>query len=133
MQISRTIDAAKHIVYATVTGEITVAEVRADLMRVASQKDHQPTLPGIIDMRRATTHITTEEIQQIAGFVTAHPKVVRSTRRALLVETDVMFGLYRMFTAYAGNGSVEFEVFRDERKALEWVKECNGHDKKPGA
>jgi len=132
MQISRTIDTSKHVVYATVTGEITMEEVCADLRQVAAQKNHQPELPGIIDMRKATTHLTADEIQQLAGFVTRHPKAVRSTRRALLVETDVMFGLYRMFSVYAGNSSVEFEVFRDEQKALEWVRQADPQEKKIG-
>ncbi|HEX4343590.1 MAG TPA: STAS/SEC14 domain-containing protein [Verrucomicrobiae bacterium] len=126
MHVSRSVDPARHIVYTTITGEITVAEVRADLLRLAADSKNQPNLPGIIDMRKAEAQLTADEIQQLAGFVVSHPQVVNSTRRALLVATDVMFGLYRMFATFAGNASVEFQVFRDEQKALEWVMETAG-------
>ncbi|HEY1719280.1 MAG TPA: hypothetical protein VGH42_13435 [Verrucomicrobiae bacterium] len=123
MHITRSIDADKRIAIATVTGEITVAEVRADMARLAAEPGYAPDMPGIVDMRGATAGLTSDELRQIADVIKNSPKAVNGARRALLVSTDLMYGLYRMFAAFASDGTTEFRVFRDEKLARAWIGE----------
>jgi len=131
MGVTRTLDPEKHILYTTITGQITVAEVRADMMRLTAVPGYTPDMPGIIDMRGATAGLTSDELRQIADTIKSNPKVVSGARRALLVSSDLMYGLYRMFAAYVSDGTIEYQVFRDKEKALAWVEEGrtrkNGH------
>jgi len=90
MHITRFIDWKKGIVYSTVTGTITVAEVRADMARLAAEPVYAPDMPGIIDMRNATAGLSSDELRQIADVVKNSPKVVAHTRRALLVGTSLI-------------------------------------------
>jgi hypothetical protein len=131
MDVTRTLDPEKNILYTIVTGQITLAEVHADMMRITAVPGYTPDMPGIVDMRQATVGLTTDELRQIADTVKSSPKVISGARRALLVATDLMYGLYRMFAAYASDGSTEYRVFRDEKQALAWLEEGrlrkNGH------
>lgn len=123
MHITRSVDLEKGIVYATVTGTITVAEVRADMARMTSESDYPPDMPGIIDMRNAQAGLTSDELRQIAETVKNSPKVVTHTRRALLVNSNLMYGLYRMFATFVSDGTTEYQVFRDEQLARAWIEE----------
>jgi hypothetical protein len=44
-------------------------------------------------------------------------------RRALLVNTTLMYGLSRMFATFVGEGAVQYRLFEDETKALAWLTE----------
>jgi len=131
MDVTRTLDPEKKILYTTITGQITLAEVRADMIRLITVPGYDPGMPGIVDMRGATAGLTSDELRQIAETVKSSPKVVSAARRALLVGSDLMYGLYSMFAAFASDGTTEYQVFRDEKKALAWLEEGrirkNGH------
>jgi hypothetical protein len=123
METTRFVDTEKGIVVTTVTGKITVAEVRADMVRLPAHPNYTPDMPGIVDMRGATAGLTSDELRQIADAVKSSPKTVKDARRALLVSTDLMFGLYRMFATFASDSSIEYQVFRDEKLAHAWIEE----------
>ncbi|HXF10807.1 MAG TPA: STAS/SEC14 domain-containing protein [Desulfuromonadaceae bacterium] len=131
MDVTRTLDPEKKILYTTITGQITLAEIRADMMRLTVVPGYSPEMPGLVDMRGATAGLTSDELRQIAETIKANPEVASGARRALLVSSDLMYGLYRMFAAYMSDGPNEYRVFRDEKQALEWLEEGraqkNGH------
>ncbi len=121
MQVNRVIDSERGFVFTTITGEITVGDVLADIERLAAQPSYRPEMPGIVDMRQATTHMTAEQIEQIAQTLKKRPNVVSHTRRALLVSSDLLYGLYRMFESFADENPTEYRVFRDENEARAWI------------
>jgi hypothetical protein len=121
MQIHRTIDRDKHFIYTTITGEVTMREILAAMAKIATDRTHDPDMPGVVDLREATMGMTDEEFIQIAEKVKTSPKVVGKSRRALLVNTDFSYGMSRMFQAFAADGPTEYRVFRDEHEAREWA------------
>jgi hypothetical protein len=130
MQIKRRIDPNRKLVFTTITGEMTMNEVREDLARLAPGADYDPGLPELVDMRNATTALTTSELLQLAGTAKHHTPTAGRGRRALLLSSDLMYGLYRMFAGFANGGTTDFGVFRDEAAALAWLegKEVEGDD-----
>ena len=124
METRRTIDPDKGIVWTTVTGELTLAEIRADMAQLAANPAYRPDLPGLVDMRGVTKFLTAEETAQLAEQLKSSPKVVNRARRALLVGSELSFGMYRMFEALMSGGTVEYFVFRDEAEARAWVEEA---------
>jgi hypothetical protein len=124
MDTTRFIDTKRGIVYTTVTGELTLKEVHADMEQMAADPLYRPTMPGLVDLRGVTRLLTTDEISQLAETIRSSPKVVAQTRRALLVGSDLSFGMYRMFESLASGGSVDYRVFRDEAEARAWVEEA---------
>lgn len=124
MHTTRIIDQDRHAVYTTVTGEITLEEIRADMVQLAAEPLYSPDMPGIVDMRNATVRLTNDELRQITDALKKSPRVVSRTRRALLVGSDAVEGLYRLFATLAADGRTEYRVFRDENLARDWIDEA---------
>lgn len=124
METTRTIDPDKHFVYTTVTGNITLDEIRADMARLVAEPLYVPDMPGIVDMRNATVNMTPDELRLLTDEIKKSPRVVARTRRALLVSTDRMYDFYCRFTSLAEGGRVEYRVFREEHSAHDWVAEA---------
>ncbi len=129
METKRFIDVEKGIVYITVTGPITLTEIKEDLAQLAAATSRQPGMPRLIDLRGATSHLTKEETAQLADLVKSSPRAVSKTRRALLVGSDLSFGMYRMFESFAAGGAVDYRVFRDEAEARAWLEEVAAANK----
>jgi hypothetical protein len=124
METRRHIDEEKGIVYITVTGPMTLAEIKEDLAQLAALTSRRPEMPRLIDLRGATTLLSADEIAQLADIVKSNPHVISRTRRALLVGSDLAFGMYRMFESFAAGGAVDYRVCRDEGEAHAWVEEA---------
>jgi hypothetical protein len=124
MHVERIIDRDRHTIYSTFTGEMTLDEICADLARLATEPGYSSDMSGILDMRKATVKLTAEEFQQLAETIKKHPQVFGRTRRALLVGSDLAFGMFSMFAAFTEEGRTEYRVFRDEKKARDWIEEA---------
>lgn len=119
MNVHRVID--NGMVYSTISGEISLAEIKADMARLAADPLYHPSMPGIVDMRAAHSGLTADDILAISEMIKSSPKVVSGARRALLVSTEEMYGIYRMFESFSAGGTVEYRVFRDEQEARQWI------------
>jgi hypothetical protein len=123
MRIERVIDQERYFIHTTITGEITLPEIREDMVRLAADPHYSPDMPGIVDMRNAKVNLSSNEIRQLTDSLKQSPRVVSNTRRALLVGSDLAFGIYRMFVAMAENGRTDYRVFREEQAARDWLDE----------
>lgn len=109
------------VVYSTITGEISLAGIKADMVRLAAEPSYHPSMPGIVDMRGAHSGLSADDILAISEMIKSSPKVVSGARRALLVSTEEMYGIYRMFESFSTGGTVQYRVFRDEQEARHWI------------
>lgn len=96
------------------------------MMETFEQALDDPRCPSrvafLLDLRRSASLATrpAEEIRRVAEFLGPHVQRI-GARCALLVETDVQFGLGRMGSVFAERVGVEADVFRDAKEALEWL------------
>jgi hypothetical protein len=58
------------------------------------------------------------DIREIVGSFDTSTEAVRARRRAIVVSSDVQFGIARTFQAIVPG---DMEVFRDEQSALDWL------------
>ena len=123
MQVHRTIDEIKGIVCTTITGEISLRDIQADMARLASEPSYRPQMRGLIDLRQATSLMSTDEMLTLTQLIKSSPRTVSGARRALLVGSDLMYGLYRMFESFSSGGTVHYHVFFDENEARQWLEE----------
>jgi hypothetical protein len=63
-------------------------------------------------------HVTTDCIQALAKTTAASK---RGSKRALLVQSDIAYGLARMLQALREGSRQEIQVFRDLDHALGWL------------
>lgn len=74
----------------------------------------------LIDARGASTDLTSSQVRQLAERDLKVPED-KISRLAILADTDVGFGLGRMYQTLSEGMGTEVKVFRDERAARDWL------------
>lgn len=101
-------------------GMITLAEVRAYLER----EPRDLTLPyrELIDARRAAVRLSAAEVQEIVELLRSCSRRSRLGRTAVVVSTDVAYGVIRMLQILVEDTCV-IHPFRDLATAEEWLRD----------
>jgi hypothetical protein len=120
MAITYTIDTELKLVTTTATGAITLAEYQSYLDRRQADPAYDPKMCGIFDARGAKLAFTAADMREMADIVKDHLPD-SCTRRAIVVSSDLDFGLARMFQALADDRRLTYGVFKDFDKALAWA------------
>ena len=113
------IDKERRLVLTTVSGVTTFAEGLEFQKNLQNDPDFDPSFSHLMDFRSASPEdLTGNEIRALAVA-----KIFSAnSRRAFLVNSDVGYGIARMFGTLremAGDSGVR--VFRDFDQALEWA------------
>lgn len=82
-----------------------------------------PGLPVLVDNRKVDPADSIETIRRIAAIVQNNAERLRCSRTALLVGSDVQYGMARMFMALTEPIHPDTAVFRDYDEALTWLLE----------
>ena len=120
MAILYRIDPGQRLVEMHISGEINVAEVEENLGRLIADPAYRPEYNALVDLSESPTLFTSEQIRSLADYV-RHRMPMASSRRAVVVKTDVAFGLIRMYEAFTEDLPRSFRVFRSLKDAQEWL------------
>jgi len=121
MPMSYRIDTGRRIVFITLTGDLNLEEYKEYLETRERDPDYDPTMGGLVDARNARYLLETEAMRELATISKQFlPKT--KMRRAIVVSGDLSFGMARMFQLLMGDDHLEYGVFRDYDKALEWLE-----------
>lgn len=117
-------DLAQGLLVTEFEGTLKSKEVEEVLRVEFADPRTAKTTKHLIDIQRATnSDATPDDLRRRAGLVSdylqGHPNGA-AYRMALLVRSDVDFGLGRMFEAFAADVG-QTEVFRDRELALAWL------------
>jgi hypothetical protein len=108
----------------TVTGDISLDDVRSTLEETYAHPDFRPEAAAIWDLTAATGDVPTEDIRHLADFVGKLVGGAATGKVALLVSEDFEFGMARMYESIlGGQSSKPIMVFRDRSKADRWLSE----------
>jgi len=125
MPITSQIDQSGQLTTHIATGEIS----SNDIIRVIeSFYKENPTKNIIWNFRDADTDallsLSYNELKDIVRFTKQHEDLRRSGKTALVVSTDLAFGLGRMYDALAEieNLSHSVKVFRSMDEAIKWLE-----------
>jgi len=123
VDVTTKIDPKKNRRYHTVQGEITLVRLRNALAEVYARPDYRPDSSSLWDLRKATTqHISGAEVQSIASMVKKHWGTTGAPRSALVVSTDLDYGMARVYEILmAGDIAPQVRVFRDLEEAKAWL------------
>jgi hypothetical protein len=119
MDVERTIDPAARVVILTVTGDIGDRELLAlaDQLEDAPEVDTEFAL--LVDLRQARGQkVTRAGVQQL---VERSLIMSPTSRRAVVVPSDLGFGMTRMYGTMRTNRGGAPQVFRDYDEALRWA------------
>jgi hypothetical protein len=116
--ITYEIDPKQRLVTSYHTGIVTDEEIHAHRQKVRHDPEFNPNYRQLIDLSGITeVRVTTSAVTAAATDQFYTP----GTRRAFVATTDATFGLARMFALRAEGEGQTIEVFRDRKKAIEWL------------
>ena len=79
--------------------------------------------PVCIDIRNCSTRIDYDQLYRVTSRIVQRAKSKNIPRIAYLVDSDLLYGLARVASAYATSANVEIQPFREEPEAVKWLKE----------
>lgn len=113
------VDIDHNILASEWNGALTIAGMQAYFAATRADRAVTPGLHRLLDLRRVVALPRTDEIREMVALMREYPTTPEA-RFAVLVASDLGFGVSMMFKAYSGLGD-RFYVFRDEGEALSWL------------
>jgi hypothetical protein len=122
MAISTSIDPGTGARTHTVTGDLKLFDVRRTLEDVYARPEFRPDAAALWDLREATGEVPTEDVRHLVDFVTKLIGDGDQGKVAIVVASDLGFGLSRMYeTILGGQTRKPMKVFRDIDEANTWL------------
>jgi hypothetical protein len=123
MTIQYQIDASSNRITTRVFGEVTIDEVLQHLDEVSADSGFEPDLDLLLDLIDCKTLLDADQIRTAAERMTADLSSFRFGRLAIVVVSDAIFGMTRMFHAFSEAAFSDAQIFRDRDQALQWLDE----------
>ena len=113
------IDKERKLVMTTYSGVLTIAEALGHQEKLPKDPNFDPSFSQLFDVTHVTdVQLTAEDVRTLARTSVFSP----DSRRAILVDSDLKFGLARMFEALRDTmGEKGIRVVRDLDDALDWI------------
>jgi hypothetical protein len=103
-------------------GQITTHDEEDALHKRRKDPLIVPNIPVIVDCREVDPPDTTETVQYIADQVTALAADLACGPVAIVVSSDVEYGMARMYMALTELKHPNIRVFRSYDNALKWLR-----------
>lgn len=119
MPWSYEIDESGELVRLRLYGEVSNPDLLDADLALRSDPEFQKHFDELVDMSDATEGTLT--VGAIRQLVSRPPLFSTSSRRAIVVRTDLGYGLARIFQARRGEVAGEIEIFRSLTNAELWL------------
>lgn len=121
MPITYRIDPEAKIVFVVVEGNVTLREMVSTVTDVAHNPGFRRGFQILSDHRKITASATTEEVKAFVLHTKQYENILAHTEWAIVVSSDLSFGMMRMLSALAETIPMRVEVFRDYNEAMGWL------------
>ena len=120
MAITYEINMEHKNILVTATGKLTAQELLDLHHCFARDPEVRPDFSILFDLRQAHGEsFATEGVRELASL----PLILSQTsRRAVVVRSDLGYGMARMYGLRRGDRTTAYEVFRDLDEARRWVE-----------
>jgi hypothetical protein len=112
------IDAARRLVVSRAWGVLEDADLAATQAGVRADARFDAGFSQIFDFTAVTEVRLTGAT--LIGLSRTSPFAI-DARRAVVVSSDVAFGMARMYALASDRGAESFQIFRDMESALQWL------------
>lgn len=123
MPVEHSVDEKSGIMHVRRWGTITTQDEEIALNRRRKDPLVVPNIPVIVDCREVDPPDTTEVVRYIADSVTAIAAELDCGPVAIVVGSDVEYGMARMYMAFTELEHPNTAVFRSCDNALKWLHE----------
>jgi hypothetical protein len=114
------IDRERRRAVGSASGTVSAQEFLAQQAAMALDPDFEPDFDQLYDLRKMKNF--GGSANNVSALAVASPFATGS-RRALVVSSDVIFGLARMFQTLSDESGDEIQIFRDMDAAEAWLEE----------
>lgn len=105
-------------------GKVTGTQVIEHNKKVHANDNFKSLKYWIVDRSSCTEYlINAEEVSELAKLAKDAARQNSNLIMALVSETDLQFGMSRMFEAQISQTGFRTKVFRDRKSAEEWISE----------
>lgn len=116
------IDTNRRLVLVTPAKSLTVDEACDTLRTMVALPDFRKSMPSIWDLRHTELmHINGQDIATLSKVAIELEQLRGAAKTAVVVGSDLSYGLGRMFELLNGTSHLEARVFRDMEAAEFWV------------
>lgn len=129
MTANHHIDNNNQLIVTTWEGEARDMEFMEAIKKYQNNIQNHPNYINyneVVDLRKVTSlKLTTEGIKTIGTIASTTDTKEINKKLALIVSSNLAFGLARMYEAYRSfskNSNKEIRVFKNETEAFKWVK-----------
>ena len=116
------IDEERGIVRVTPARPVTVEDACSAIDQIVEQPGFKKGLPSIWDMRfTELMHINADDIRRISEYANGVKDKRGDARIAFIVNSDLAYGLGRMFEMVNATSHIRARVFRDYQEGEAWA------------
>lgn len=121
MQVEQEVDGAARVVILRVSGDLGDQDLLLLADRLETAADLEADFSLLVDLRQADGRTVTS----VGVYALADRQLVfrSEARRAVVVPTDLGFGMARMYQMLRDARGTSMRVFRDYDTAVRWVSE----------
>jgi hypothetical protein len=119
MDASYDFDSKRRVVIVTIRGKLTDQGLLEGYDRLTNDPRFDRNASQLVDLRAASGAEVTE--RGVRALVERPPEFAATSRRAIVVPSDLGFGMARMYELLRGGDAGEVRVFRDIDAAKEWL------------
>lgn len=122
MQVEISIDPHLQMAEVRITGRLVVEEMARHAAAFVEHPDFVPGMPALFDLRKLDFSSVRPAESQAVAQVNRRLAARRGTARvALVVDTDLGYGVSRMHEVLGKAPNLQVRVFRDMLEARHWV------------
>ncbi|MBW1844511.1 MAG: STAS/SEC14 domain-containing protein [Deltaproteobacteria bacterium] len=121
MTIHYRIDASSNRIMTRVLGEVTIDEALQHFDELSVDPSYEPGMDALLDLTDCETLLDVDKIRTAAARATADLSTLRFGRMAIVVASEALFGMLRMFHTLSESAFSEVQIFRDRDEALQWL------------
>lgn len=121
MPIEHRVDIQSGIMYVRRWGAVTTQDERRALKRRAADPLVRPHIPVLVDCREVDPPDSTEVVQYLANRIAAIAAELNCGPVAIVVGSEVEYGMARMYMALTELDHPEVDVFLSVGEALQWL------------
>jgi hypothetical protein len=120
--ITYEIDRARCLMRTRCRGAVGFREVVEHFRQLHADPEVPERVHVILDLRELTTSPDRDQLRAIASEVKDLKERLRWGALAIVAESDLLFGMSRVFGVFAESHFSQINVFRSEPEALRWLE-----------
>jgi hypothetical protein len=113
-------EVGEHFLILTVVGEVDNADFLQVFGELSQSGVLEPGAPLLVVDEEAAFDADHQEVKEAAQILADFSELLG--RIAVVVATDLQFGVGRMIASYAASSGVEIQLFKDRAEAEEWLR-----------